>query len=77
MNRLEYPEGATPIDPDEARGLILTHHGEDKCGVPIANIRICHDDTRDSCLNVQVVIESNMPWLLHNLGGEISCSPEA
>jgi len=25
MNRLEYPEGATPIDPDEARGLILTH----------------------------------------------------
>ncbi len=25
MNWLEYPEGATPLDPDEARGLILTH----------------------------------------------------
>ena len=25
MNRLEYPEGATPINPDEVRGLILTH----------------------------------------------------
>jgi Fic-DOC domain mobile mystery protein B len=25
MNRFEYPEGATPIDPDEAKGLILTH----------------------------------------------------
>ncbi len=21
----EYPEGATPLDPDEARGLLLTH----------------------------------------------------
>ena len=25
MNWLEYPEGATPIDPDEVKGLILTH----------------------------------------------------
>ncbi len=25
MNSLEYSEGATPIDPDEAKGLILTH----------------------------------------------------
>ncbi|MEA1979199.1 MAG: mobile mystery protein B [Chloroflexota bacterium] len=25
MNRFEYPDGATPIDPDEAKGLILTH----------------------------------------------------
>ena len=25
MNRFEYPEGATPIDLDEAKGLILTH----------------------------------------------------
>ena len=52
-------------------------YGEDKRGVPIANIRICYDDTRNSCLNVQVVIESNVSWLLRNLGGEIPCSPEA
>ncbi len=25
MNRFEYPKGATPIDPDEVKGLILTH----------------------------------------------------
>jgi Fic-DOC domain mobile mystery protein B len=25
MIELEYPEGATPIDPDEAEGLLLTH----------------------------------------------------
>ncbi len=25
MINLEYPEGATPIDPDEAEGLLLTH----------------------------------------------------
>jgi Fic-DOC domain mobile mystery protein B len=25
MINLEYPEGATPIDPDEAAGLLLTH----------------------------------------------------
>ncbi len=25
MINLEYPEGATPIDPDEAKGLLLTH----------------------------------------------------
>lgn len=25
MIKLEYPEGATPIDPDEAGGLLLTH----------------------------------------------------
>ena len=25
MINLEYPEGATPIDPDEASGLLLTH----------------------------------------------------
>ncbi len=25
MIEFEYPEGATPIDPDEAEGLILTH----------------------------------------------------
>lgn len=25
MNKLEYPEGATPIDPDEAKRLKLTH----------------------------------------------------
>lgn len=25
MMEFEYPEGATPIDPDEAKGLILTH----------------------------------------------------
>ena len=25
MNWLEYPDGATPIDPDESKGLILTH----------------------------------------------------
>ena len=25
MINLEYPEGATPIDPDEATGLLLTH----------------------------------------------------
>ena len=31
MIDLKYPEGATPIDPDEAEGLLLTHittHGE-------------------------------------------------
>ena len=31
MIEFEYPEGATPIDPDEAEGLLLTHittHGE-------------------------------------------------
>ena len=25
MTTFEYPEGATPIDPDEAEGLLLTH----------------------------------------------------
>jgi Fic-DOC domain mobile mystery protein B len=25
MTEFEYPEGATPIDPDEAEGLLLTH----------------------------------------------------
>jgi Fic-DOC domain mobile mystery protein B len=25
MMELEYPEGATPLDPDEAEGLLLTH----------------------------------------------------
>lgn len=25
MMKLEYPQGATPIDPDEAAGLLLTH----------------------------------------------------
>jgi fido (protein-threonine AMPylation protein) len=31
MIDFKYPEGATPIDPDEAEGLLLTHittHGE-------------------------------------------------
>ncbi len=25
MNEFDYPEGATPLDADEAEGLLLTH----------------------------------------------------
>ena len=52
-------------------------HREDERGISVANIRICNDNPRNSCLNFQVVIKGNMTWLFNNLGGEIPHSPKA